>query len=343
MKVLDLFSGIGGFSLGLEAAGFETAAFCEYDQEAQKVLRKNWPDVPIFSDVRTLTKQELRDNGIQDIGLICGGYPCQPFSVAGERRGAEDDRHLWPEMLRVIKESAPAWVIGENVSGFVSMALDDVCLDLEAEGYEVQSFVIPACAVEAHHKRDRCWIVAYSDENDRRRRGSTFSQERDPRMEYRSRSSRQSLIESDSDMAYANELRLEEHGHRESENARQGGESLANTHPSRELQPQGSEQEVRRWSGDSREDVADSESERIQRLWSGREQKPYAYGPALVPLCEGEGLGSSYWEAEPDVDRVVDGLPNRVDRIRSLGNAVVPQLVQRIGELVYAEHHRCKG
>lgn len=317
MKVLDLFSGIGGFSLGLEAAGFETAAFCEYDQEAQKVLRKNWPDVPIFSDVRTLTKQELRDNGIQDIGLICGGYPCQPFSVAGERRGAEDDRHLWPEMLRVIKESAPAWVIGENVSGFVSMALDDVCLDLEAEGYEVQSFVIPACAVEAHHKRDRCWIVAYSDENDRRRRGSTFSQERDPRMEYRSRSSRQSLIESDSDMA--------------------------NTHPSRELQPQGSEQEVRRWSGDSREDVADSESERIQRLWSGREQKPYAYGPALVPLCEGEGLGSSYWEAEPDVDRVVDGLPNRVDRIRSLGNAVVPQLVQRIGELVYAEHHRCKG
>ena len=112
MKVLDLFSGIGGFSLGLEAAGFETAAFCEYDQEAQKVLRKNWPDVPIFSDVRTLTKQELQDNGIQDIGLICGGYPCQPFSVAGERRGAEDDRHLWPEMFRLVQELRPTWVIG---------------------------------------------------------------------------------------------------------------------------------------------------------------------------------------------------------------------------------------
>ena len=103
MKVLDLFSGIGGFSLGLEAAGFETAAFCEYDQEAQKVLRKNWPNVPIFSDVRTLTKQELQDNGIQNIGLICGGYPCQPFSVAGERRGAEDDRHLWPDMFRLVQ------------------------------------------------------------------------------------------------------------------------------------------------------------------------------------------------------------------------------------------------
>jgi DNA (cytosine-5)-methyltransferase 1 len=313
MKVLDLFSGIGGFSLGLEWAGMETIAMCEKDKFCRQVLAKHWPDITIHEDIRKLDGREYKNA----IDVVCGGFPCQPFSVAGKQLGKEDDRHLWPEMLRVIKESAPAWVIGENVSGFVSMALDDVCLDLEAEGYEVQSFVIPACAVEAHHKRDRCWIVAYSDENDRRRRSSTFPQKRDPRMEYRSRSSRQSLIESDSDMA--------------------------NTHPSRELQPQGSEQEVRRWSGDSREDVADSESERIQRLWSGREQKPYAYGPALVPLCEGEGLGSSYWKAEPDVDRVVDGLPNRVDRIRSLGNAVVPQLVQRIGELVYAEHHRCKG
>jgi DNA (cytosine-5)-methyltransferase 1 len=313
MKVLDLFSGIGGFSLGLEWAGMETIAMCEKDKFCRQVLATHWPDITIHEDIRKLDGREYKNA----IDVVCGGFPCQPFSVAGKQLGKEDDRHLWPEMLRVIKESAPAWVIGENVSGFVSMALDDVCLDLEAEGYEVQSFVIPACAVEAHHKRDRCWIVAYSDENDRRRRSSTFPQKRDPRMEHRSRSSRQSLIESDSDMA--------------------------NTHPSRELQPQGSEQEVRRWSGDSREDVADSKSERIQRLWSGREQKPYAYGPALVPLCEGEGLGSSYWKAEPDVDRVVDGLPNRVDRIRSLGNAVVPQLVQRIGELVYAEHHRCKG
>jgi len=295
MKVLDLFSGIGGFSLGLEWAGMETIAMCEKDKFCRQVLAKHWPDITIHEDIRKLDGREYKNA----IDVVCGGFPCQPFSVAGKQLGKEDDRHLWPEMLRVIKESAPAWVIGENVSGFVSMALDDVCLDLEAEGYEVQSFVIPACAVEAHHKRDRCWIVAH-----------------------------------------ANELRLEEHGHREPENARQGSESLADTHPSRKLQSQGSEQEVRRWSGDSREDVADSESERIQRLWSGREQKPYAYGPALVPLCEGEGLGSSYWEAEPDVDRVVDGVPNRVDRIKSLGNAVVPQLVQRIGELVYAEHHR---
>ena len=155
MKVLDLFSGIGGFSLGLEAAGFETAAFCEYDQEAQKVLRKNWPDVPIFSDVRTLTKQELQDNGIQNIGLICGGYPCQPFSLAGERRGAEDDRHLWPEMFRLVKELRPTWVIGENVAGHINMGLDEVLADLETEGYTARTFVIPACAVDAHHRRDQ--------------------------------------------------------------------------------------------------------------------------------------------------------------------------------------------
>jgi DNA (cytosine-5)-methyltransferase 1 len=163
MKVLDLFSGIGGFSLGLEAAGFETAAFCEYDQEAQKVLRKNWPNVPIFSDVRTLTKQELQDNGIQNIGLICGGYPCQPFSVAGERRGAEDDRHLWPEMFRLVKELRPTWVIGENVAGHINMGLDEVLADLETEGYTARTFVIPACAVDAHHRRDRVWTVAHAN------------------------------------------------------------------------------------------------------------------------------------------------------------------------------------
>jgi len=336
MKVLDLFSGIGGFSLGLEWAGMETIAMCEKDKFCRQVLAKHWPDITIHEDIRKLDGREYKNA----IDVVCGGFPCQPFSVAGKQLGKEDDRHLWPEMLRVIKESAPTWVIGENVSGFVSMALDDVCLDLEAEGYEVQSFVIPACAVEAHHKRDRCWIVAYSDENERRRRDSALSQERHTRMEHRSGGQGQPIESRCWIVAHANELRLEEYGHREPENARQGSKSLADTHPSRELQPQGSEQEVRRRIGDSREDVADTESERIQRLWSSREQKPYAYGPALVPLCEGERLGSTYWEAEPDVDRVVDGVPNRVDRIKSLGNAVVPQLVQRIGELVYAEHHR---
>ena len=282
MKVLDLFSGIGGFSLGLEWAGMETVAMCEKDKFCRQVLAKHWPDITIHEDIRDLNGKDYKGS----IDVVCGGFPCQPFSVAGKQLGKADDRHLWPEMLRVIKESAPAWVIGENVSGFVRMALDDVCSDLEGEGYRVQSFIIPACAVEAHHRRDRCWVVAYSDENDRRRRDSTISQERHTWMEHRSGGQGQSLSGSDSDVAY-------------------------------------------------------SESERVQRLRSCGLEESHAHGPALLPLCEGKGFGSTYWETEPDVDRVVDGVPNRVDRIKSLGNAVVPQLVQRIGEMIYAEHQRC--
>jgi len=163
VRVLDLFSGIGGFSLGLERAGMETVAFCEYDKFCQQVLKKHWPHIPIHDDVRTLDAKQYR--GAVDV--VCGGFPCQPFSVAGKQQGKSDERHLWPEMLRIIRECQPTWVIGENVSGFVNMALDDCWADLEAEGYEVQPFIIPACGVEAHHRRDRCWIVAYSERNGR--------------------------------------------------------------------------------------------------------------------------------------------------------------------------------
>ena len=155
MRVLDLFSGIGGFSLGLERAGFETVAFCEIDPYCRKVLKKHWPEVPIFEDIRKLNGDE-----VDDIGLICGGYPCQPFSCAGKREGKNDDRHLWPEMYRIIKAIRPRWVIAENVAGHISMGLDTVLSDLEAEGYTCWTFVIPACAVDAKHRRDRVWIVA---------------------------------------------------------------------------------------------------------------------------------------------------------------------------------------
>lgn len=161
MRVLDLFSGIGGFSLGLERAGMQTVAFCEYDKHAQLVLKKHWPNVPIFDDVRTLDGKQF--NGKVDV--VCGGFPCQPFSVAGKQKGKSDERHLWPEMLRIITECQPTWVIGENVSGFVNMALDDCWSDLEAAGYEVQPFVIPACGVGAYHRRERVWIVGYTKHN----------------------------------------------------------------------------------------------------------------------------------------------------------------------------------
>ena len=173
MNILDLFSGIGGFSLGLERAGFETVAFCEIEEYPRSILKKHWPDVPIYKDVRELNQEVLENDGITTIDLICGGFPCQPFSVAGKQRGQEDDRHLWPEMLRLIREIEPSWIIGENVAGFITMALDDVLSDLESEGYTCQTFVIPACAVNAIHRRDRVWIVAYSD--DKRLQGESIT------------------------------------------------------------------------------------------------------------------------------------------------------------------------
>ena len=163
MKVLDLFSGIGGFSLGLERAGMETIAFCEIEPLCQQVLKKHWPDVPVFNDIRNLTANELPEQP----DVICGGYPCQPFSVAGDRRGQEDDRHLWPEMFRLVKECRPSWVIGENVAGHITMGVDEVLSDLQGEGYTAQTFVIPAVAVDAPHRRDRVWVIANTNSQSR--------------------------------------------------------------------------------------------------------------------------------------------------------------------------------
>ncbi len=164
IRILDICSGIGGFSLGLESTGgFDTVAFCEFDDFCCKVLNKHWPDVPIYKDLKEIGNEPERI--IQDFDLICGGIPCQPFSVAGKKKGKEDDRHLWPYMYEIIKHKKPSWVIVENVGGFVNVALDDVCLDLEAQGYATQSFIIPACSVEAPHRRDRIWILGKNLEN----------------------------------------------------------------------------------------------------------------------------------------------------------------------------------
>ena len=176
VKVLDLFSGIGGFSLGLERAGMETVAFCEIEAFPQKVLAKHWPDVPIYTDVKELTGDRLRADGVISDGdrvVLTGGYPCQPFSTAGQRRGENDDRHLWPEVARLIQELQPAFCVFENVAGHISLGLDQVLSDLEGLGYTAETFVIPACAVNAIHRRDRLWIIAYPDNsgNNSPRRG----------------------------------------------------------------------------------------------------------------------------------------------------------------------------
>ena len=169
---LSIFSGIGGLDLAAEWAGFQTVGQCEWADYPTKVLEKHWPDVPRWRDIRTLTKESFYERtGLRTVDIISGGFPCQPFSVAGKRRGSEDDRYLWPEMLRVIKELRPRWVIGENVAGIVNMALDTVLSDLEGIGYTCQAFIIPACAVDAPHRRDRCAIVAFNNSFGRRENG----------------------------------------------------------------------------------------------------------------------------------------------------------------------------
>jgi DNA (cytosine-5)-methyltransferase 1 len=174
LKHLDLFSGIGGFSLGLESAGLvETVAFCDFDKYCQQVLNKNFPGVPVYGDVKELNYEKLKADGIDQVDIITGGYPCQPFSVAGRKKGEQDPRHVWPEMFRLIKELRPTWVIGENVGGHIKLGLDSVLENLESEGYSARTFSISASSVGANHKRERVWIVANS--------GRSIGREQPPR------------------------------------------------------------------------------------------------------------------------------------------------------------------
>jgi len=157
----SLFSGIGGFDLAAEWAGFRTIGLVEKNPYRQKVLRKYWPSVPLWEDIRDVTKESLKEANLRTVTLVTGGFPCQSFSIAGKRRGKADDRYLWPEMFRVIRLLRPHWVLAENVTGIIRMALNDVLSDLESEGYRAIPFIIPACGVNAPHRRYRVWIVAH--------------------------------------------------------------------------------------------------------------------------------------------------------------------------------------
>jgi DNA (cytosine-5)-methyltransferase 1 len=274
LKVLDLFSGIGGFSLGLESVGFETVGFCEIDPFCQKVLKKHWPDIPIHEDIKELDGHEYRGS----VRLVCGGFPCQPYSLASRHRsGSEDDRHLWPEMFRVIREVQPDWVIGENVLGIVSMELDNVLADL-GDSFDVQTFDIPAVAVNARHLRHRVWIIGRAKR-----------------------------------LADANATR------QHSDQADGWGEGS-----------QGSQHDARGRS----QVMADTSSERMEGNRPAGFEEPRASPGATLSGRDCSGSGANQWSSLEPVGRVVDGFPGRVDELRSLGNAVVPQLVSQIGRLI---------
>ena len=354
LKILDLFSGLGGFSLGLERTGnFETIAFCDNDKYSNLVLQKHWKGVKIYNDVKEITKEKLESDGVELPDIITGGFPCQPFSVAGKQKGTSDDRHLWPEMFRIIQELKPRWVIGENVKGLVNlqdgMVFETVCTDLEGEGYEVRAFNIPAAGVGAPHKRERIWIVANARRSIRREQSSRNTESIGSRTSQETeRSSDTNKISGPSEgtkiMANTNS-RLSD---RENEEIQSGGQTfdtssqrtdVANTERKRleGLSEQSStigKQDERLLSrnessrGQTRrtEDDANTNSERLERLRAEHKLRNSEK--------EKQISGDSWWQSEPDVGRVAHGVPGRVHRLKALGNSIVPKIAEEIGKAI---------
>jgi DNA (cytosine-5)-methyltransferase 1 len=403
IKHLDLFSGIGGFSLGLEATGgFETVAFCDVEEFPRKVLQKHWPDVKQYKDIKELTYEKLKADGIDTIDIITGGYPCQPFSVAGRKKGEKDPRHLWPEYFRLVKECRPTWVIGENVGGHIKLGLDTVLENLESQGYAVRTFSIPASAVGANHKRERVWIVAYSERNDNQRQISGVNGEekkisrehREDNSTTRKFSRTSSIWKTDngnvedtrrslwqgSELQRQNENEIGEGNANQSERSSSssksdvadtkshgsfneqkrdikslGGKSkkeerrkrnqssvcsssrsteMADTESissyGRELKQHqkksGEEGTTRIKTGRVSSDGANTDSERLQGQWSEHQ------------LSESQGeeqIGwNGWWQFEPNVGRVAHGVPSRVDRLKGLGNSLVPYVPYLIGQTI---------
>ena len=281
MKVLDLFSGIGGFSLGLERAGFETVAFCEFDKKAQLVLKKHWPDVPVYDDVRTLTYEHLQTDGL-NVDVICGGFPCQDISLAGKGAGLDGERSgLWFEFHRLINEIRPKYAIIENVSALRSRGLDEVLRSLAEIGYDAEWHCIPASAVGAPHRRDRVWIAAYRNCDD----GWNWS----------------------SSKPYQGKSWMESGCSSERQFEQQPSKTLADT------QQSGLEGRLH-W-------------------WANQERKGEHGYLGCCRSVHGQPI-ENWWSIEPRVGRVAHGVSGRVDRLKQLGNAVVPQIPELIGRAI---------
>ena len=272
LTVGSLFSGIGGFDLGLERAGMKVIWQSEIDEFASKVLKKHWPNVPNLGDI---TKVDWTN--IERPDVICGGYPCQPFSTAGKRGGATDPRHLWPAMFNAICLLRPRYALMENVRGHLSMGFGDVLADLASIGFDAEWQVIPAASVGAPHKRDRVFIVANtkSEQSNGRQPTNNNSQSRKKRLQKQIRTS---------------------------------NTNVANT--------KGSAGRI-------------SQSHNLQKV--------FKQAPKFRESDSTTRTVSDWWKVEPNVGRVANGVPDRVDRLKGLGNAIVPQVAELVGALV-VEH-----
>ena len=353
MKVLDLFSGIGGFSLGLESTRhFKTVAFCDNDKFCKLILDKHWKGVKIYDDVKEISKEKFEEDSIEFPDIITGGFPCQPFSVAGKQQGTSDSRHLWPEMFRIIKDFAPRWVIGENVKGLTNIqdgvVFETVCSDLEGEGYEVRTFNIPAAGVQAPHRRERIWIVAHAKRFNERK-SIRESDETQSRIQKEHRPNNSTTWES----SRTGSVWGTNNGHEDMENSRRTLRSRG------ELQGEngneigeGNANIDQRSSGTSRSNVADTSSKRLEgqlrsKLQGTREGSTNS-SETMVDSRTGRcasqetevqpgrysSFDSSWWQSEPELGRVAHGVSGRVHRLKALGNSIVPKIVQEIGNAI---------
>ena len=366
LKILDLFSGLGGFSLGLERTGhFETVAFCDNDKYSNLVLQKHWKGVKIYNDVKEITKEKLIADGIQLPDIITGGFPCQPFSVAGKQAGTDDDRHLWPVMFRIIQELTPRWVIGENVKGLTNIqdgvVFETVCSDLEGEGYEVRAFNIPAAGVGAPHRRERIWIVAHAKRfNESEPIGRSDETSRGIQKEHRQNDS------SARESSRTSSIRQSNNGHEDMEDSRRTLQSRTELRETNEDEVrEGYANQHQRSGSTSESNVADT----YARLSNGTYEEVQSRGQTFDTSSEGinnvantessdrhdneavtrdggsstqEVFGdggsvpgeSTWWHTEPDVGRVAHGVPGRVYRLKGLGNSIVPKIAEEIGRAI---------
>ena len=334
---IDLCSGIGGFPLGFSWSDLQTdlKLLCDNEEWCRKILAKNFPNIPIANDVKEIANDPRKFIQRKPF-ILTGGYPCQSFSVAGRRGGKEDPRYIFPYIHSIVEQTRPSWCVFENVYGHFSMGLDEVLVQMETINYATRTFIVPSSSIGALHKRDRIWIIC-KDLGDSEHDGSftsevgggnTETSERTPKGQKTSEQ-----FEGASRSEHSQTISNSESLGRRGGNGEQCGDQQRQILKDEQGRSQmGSKVEGCR---ESHGNLSDSKSERIQRLWSSWEQESDSHGEEIISLCEGKRPPTTIWKTEPNVGRVVDGLPKRVDRIKGLGNAIVPQNAMMIANAIH--------